>query len=108
MFVRIRRLRFAGQRIPDHEQGRPEHRAIGDLQSSGLRFELHSPLANVETRDVLHDARVVCILPGVGGMRVRGFERHRDAAVLQEWEVEPLEKLIGADGLLRWNWGEGR
>ncbi len=104
MFVRIRRLRYAGRRIPDHEADRPEHQTTGDLHSFGGRFELHPPLANAGPRDVLHDARVIGIGPGVGGMLVRGFEEHRGAAVLQEWEVTPLETVVGADGLRRWNW----
>lgn len=104
MFVHIRRLRHAGRRIPDHEADRPEHQTTGDLHSVAGRFELHPPLANAGPGDVLHDARVIGIRHGVGGMLIRGFEQHRGAAVLQEWVVTPLETMIGADGRRRWNW----
>lgn len=104
MFVRIRRLRHAGRRIPAHEADRPEHQTIGDLQSVAGRLELHQQLAHTGPRDVLHDVRMIGIRPGVGGMLVRGFEEHRGAAVLQEWEITPLETVIGADGQRRWNW----
>jgi len=104
MFVRIRRLRKGGRRIPDLEANRPEHEVVGDLQSTGRKFELHQPLANTGTGYVLHDARVVVVLPGVGGMVIRGFEEHCGAAVLQEWEVTPLDHVVGEDGLKHWNW----
>ena len=104
MFVRIRSLRRAGRRIPDHEAAHPEHEAVGDLQSMGARFELHSPLQNTGATHVLFDARVVTIRAGVGGFLARGYERHGETAVLQEWEVTPLEKIVGQDGLARWNW----
>ena len=104
MFVRIRRLRQGGRRIPDHETGRPEHQAVGDLQSTGRKFELHQPLANTGPGYVLHDARVVAVQPGVGGMLIRGFEEYRGGAVLQEWEVTPLDQVVGEDGLKHWNW----
>lgn len=83
MFVRIRWLRRAGRRIPDHEAAHPEHEAVGDLQ---------------------FDARVVTIRTGVGGFLAQRYERHGETAVLQEWEVTPLEKIVGQDGLARWNW----
>lgn len=104
MFVRIRRLRQGGRRIPDHEAGRPKHQAVGDLQSTGRKFELHQPLANTGPGYVLYDARVVAVEAGVGGMLIRGFEEHRGGAVLQEWEVMPLDQVIGEDGLKHWNW----
>jgi len=104
MFVHIRRLRQGGRRIPDHEANRPEHQAVGDLQSTARKFELHQPLANTVAGHVLHDARVVSVLPGVGGMLIRGFEEYCGGAVLQEWEVTPLEQVIGEDGLKHWNW----
>lgn len=104
MFVRIRRLRRAGRRIPDHEAGNPEHCVEGDLQTSGGRFILTRHLSHTEPTDVLYDARVIAIQNGVGGMLVRGFEQAGDRAVLQEWEVRPLEQIIGPDGLQRWNW----
>ncbi len=104
MFVRIRRLRHAGRRIPDHEADRPEHQTTGDLHSVAGRLELHQQLSHTGPRNVMHDARMIGIRPGVGGMLVRGFEEHRGAAVLQEWEVTPLETVIGADGRRRWNW----
>lgn len=104
MFVRIRRLRQGGRRIPDHEADRPEHQAVGDLQSMGRQFELHQQLANTGPGYVLHDARVVAVQPGVGGMLIRGFEEYRGGAVLQEWEVTPLDQVIGKDGLKHWNW----
>lgn len=53
---------------------------------------------------MLHDARVVAVQAGVGGMLIRGFEEYRGCAVLQEWEVTPLDQVIGNDGLKRWNW----
>jgi hypothetical protein len=104
MFVRIRRLRRAGRRIPEHEAALPENLAVGDLRSTGNRFELHSPLTNVTPSDVLFDARVIGVHAGVGGMLVRGFEERHEAAVLQEWEVTPLEHIVDQDGLSRWNW----
>ena len=104
MFVRIRRLRHAGRRIPEHEADRPEHEAVGDLRSSAGRFELHRQLENTGPADVLYDAHVVVVHPGVGGMLLRGYEEHRGSGVLQEWEVTPLEHVIGPDGLNRWNW----
>lgn len=104
MFVRIRRLRQGGRRIPDHEADQPEHQAAGDLHSTARTFELHQPLSNTGPRHVLHDARLISVQPGVGGMLIRGFEEHRGAAVLQEWEVTPLEQHTGEDGLKHWNW----
>ncbi|MDY0046075.1 MAG: hypothetical protein RBS10_01525 [Thauera propionica] len=104
MFVRIRRLRQGGRRIPDHQADLPEHEAVGDLRSAARSFELHQPLSNTGPRYVLHDARVVAVQAGVGGMLIRGFEEYRGCAVLQEWEVTPLDQVIGNDGLKRWNW----
>ena len=103
MFVRIRRLRLGGRRILEPEASRPEHQAVGDLRSIGTRFELHPQLANSGPLQVLHDGRIVQVTAGVGGMLVRGFEEYRGAAVLQEWEVTPLETIVGEDGLQRWN-----
>ena len=103
MFVRIRRLRRGGRRIAEPEASQPEHQAIGDLRTIGSRYELHPQLANSGPLQVLHDGRVVQVCAGVGGMLVRGFEEYRGTAVLQEWEVAPLETIIGADGLHRWN-----
>lgn len=102
--VTICRLRQGGRRIPDHEASRPEHQAVGDLQSMGRKFVLHQPLANAGPRYLLHDARVVAVQPGVGGMLIRGFEEYRGGAVLQEWEVTPLDQVLGDDGLKHWNW----
>ena len=104
MFVRVRRLRRAGRRIPGEQAHAPEHQVIGDLESVGGRFVLRRHLSNEDATDVLFDARVVAILSGVGGMLLRGFEEYKGAAVLQEWEVAPLEQIIGPDGLKRWNW----
>jgi hypothetical protein len=47
---------------------------------------------------------VVAVQPGVGGMLIRGFEEYRGGAVLQEWEVTPLDQVLGDDGLKHWNW----
>ena len=104
MFVRICRLRQGGRRIPDHEAGRPEHQAVGDLQSTGRKFELHQPLVNAGPGYSLHDARVVAVQPGAGGMLIRGYEEYGGGAVLQEWEVTPLDQVLGDDGLKHWNW----
>lgn len=104
MFVRIRRLRQGGRRIPDHEANQPVHQAVGDLHSTGHKFELHQPLANTGPGYVLYDARVVVVQPGVGGMLIRGFEEYRGGAVLQEWEVTPLEQVSGEGGLKHWKW----
>lgn len=101
MFVRIRRLRQGGRRIPDHEAHLEKHEAVGDLQSAARKFELHQPLANTGPGYVLHDARVICVLPGVGGMIIRGFEECRGAAVLQEWEVTPVESITAGVGAKR-------
>jgi hypothetical protein len=103
MFVRIRRLRYGGRRIPAHDADRPEHEALGDLHSVAGWFDLYPPLANSGPREVLHDARVTGIRPGVGGVLIRGFEEYRGASVLQKWEVTPLENLIGANGRRRRN-----
>lgn len=104
MFVRIRCLRQGGRRIPDHEANRPEHQAVGDLLSTGRKFELHQALANTGPGFILHDARVVAVQPGVGGMLIRGFEEYHGGAVLQEWEVTPLDQIVDEEGLKRWNW----
>lgn len=103
MFVRIRRLRKGGRRLAEPEASGPEHQGVGDLRSIGGRFELHPQLANSGPLHVLHDGRIVRVSAGVGGMLVRGFEEYRGAAVLQEWEVTPLETIVGPDGLHRWN-----
>ena len=103
MFVRIRRLRRAGRRIPDHETRRADDDVIGDLQSIGGRYELHTPLSNKGPVAVLYDAHLVGVEAGTGGMRIRGFEEHNGAAVLQEWAVQPLECVVGEDGHRRWN-----
>lgn len=102
MYVRVRRLRLGGRRIPDHEADRAEHQVVGDLRSIGKTFELHAHLSNTGALQTLHDARVVAIHPGTGGMFVRGYEEHRGAAVLQEWEVVPLERVIGPNGIQLW------
>ena len=85
MFVRIRRLRRAGRRLPEHEPRRAGDELVGDLQSIGGRFELHAPLANKGPIAVLYDAHLVGVEAGTGGMRIRGYEEHNGAAVLQEW-----------------------
>lgn len=103
MFVRIHRLRSAGRPIPEPEASRPEHVSVGDLQSVGTRFELRPQLTNVVPSDVLFEARVVSVQPGVGGMLIRGYEEYRGGAVLQEWAVTPLETVLGPDGRCRWN-----
>lgn len=46
MFVRIRRLREGGRRIPDHNANEPKYEAVADLRSTTRKFELHQALAN--------------------------------------------------------------
>lgn len=36
-------------------------------------------------------------------MLIRGLEECAGRAVLQEWEVVPLERVVGEDGLQRWD-----
>jgi hypothetical protein len=103
LFDRIRRPRHAGRRLPGHAAGRPKHETTGDLHSVAGRFKRHLPLANTGPGEVLHDAPVIGIRLGVGDMLIRGVEAHRGAVVWQEWEVTPLETVIGADGRRRWN-----
>lgn len=81
MFVRVRRLRRAGRRIPGEQARAPERQVVGDLESSGGKFVLRRHLSNDGATDVLFDARVVAILAGVGGMLLRGYEEYRGAAV---------------------------
>ena len=82
VFVRIRRLRQGGRLIPDHEAMRPEHQLAGDLSATAARFELRRFMsASGEPAAVLYDAKVLSILAGV--IRIRGYEEHRGAAVLQ-------------------------
>ena len=103
MFVRIRRLRRAGRRIPDHEPRRADDELVGDLQSIGGRVELHASLSNKKPVEVLYDAHMIGFEAGTGGMRIRGHEEHNGAAMLQEWAVQPLECVVGEDGRRRWN-----
>ena len=103
LFVRIRRPRHAGRRLPGHAAGRPKHETTGDLHSVAGQFKRLLPLANTGPGEVLHDARVIGTPPSVGGMLIRGVEAHRGAVVCQEWEVTPLETVIGADGRRRSN-----
>lgn len=92
MFVRVRRLRRAGRRIPGEQAHAPEHQVIGDLESvgGGGEFVLQRHLSNDDATDVLIDARVVAILSGVGGMLLKGFEcctRPRCAGLIGEYMV---------------------
>ena len=103
MYVRIRRLRLGGRRIPHHEAYSPDHTMIADLQANGGRFELHPPHSTHGPLHVLYDAHVHAVLGGGGGMLIRGYEEHRGAAVLQEWEVTPVGYFVDEKGIKRWD-----
>lgn len=102
--VRIHRQRYGGRRLSPTERQHNAEGLIGDLQSVGMRIELHEPLTQTAPIAVLFDARLVVIQNGVGGMLMRGFEEHKGVAVMQEWEILPLEITLDANGVRRWIW----
>lgn len=113
MYVHVRRLRFKGRPIPDHEAGNPEHMTSGELSTRGARFELRRffdtggrPIA------VLYDAKILCIHAYT--IRVRGYEEYNGGGVLQEWECSLIAQRKSPAGVWEWEidtpagvrWGE--
>jgi hypothetical protein len=89
MFVRVRRTRAAGRKIPDHEASRPEHQFVGYLCTNGSEFRLWASGSMVwPPIMVLYDGRVLSIQ--ASDFYVRGYEDHNGAGVLQEWVCHVL------------------
>lgn len=99
MFVTVKARRRRGRRLDV-----PEDLMRGDLHSNGSTMTLQPFDSNrPEEQRRLHGAEVVGISAGVGGLLIRGFEECEGRAVLQEWEVSPLQGVRGEDGLVRWD-----
>jgi len=102
VFLHVRLLRKGGRPIPDHEASRPEYRFTGDMTTMGSRFEPRRCSGPVgDPVAVLYEVKILSICGDV--MRLRGYEEHRGAAVLQEWECTQVPMVIGPDGLTRWD-----
>lgn len=100
MFVTVKARRRDGRRLDV-----PEDLMRGDLRSDGSTMVLQPFHSNQPEHAMrLHGVEVVGIAPGVGGLLIRGFEESGSRAVLQEWEVSPLQGVRGEDGLVRWDW----
>jgi hypothetical protein len=105
VFLHIRLLRKGGRPIPDHEANRPEYRFTGDMTTMGSRFELRRCAGPVgDPVAVLYEVKVLSIRGDV--MRLRGYEEHNGAGVLQEWECKPVGQRIGPHGYLEWDMEE--
>lgn len=99
MFVTVKARRRGGRRLDV-----PEDVMRGDLRSDAGTMVLQPFDSNrPEEQRRLHGAEVVCIASGVGGLLIRGYEESGGRAVMQEWEVSPLQGVRGEDGLVRWD-----
>ena len=100
MFVTVKIRRRGGKRLD-----LPEDLMRGDLHSDGSTMVLQ-PFGSNRPEDGrrLYGSVVVMLAAGVGGLLIRGYEESGGRAVLQEWEVTPLQGVRGEDGLVRWDW----
>lgn len=95
LYVSATLLRRAGRRLADDEQSVTVEGVLTITSQRGLTAEIRPPMTmSSEPLATLHDVRLLGV---TDGLRLRGYERHGDAAVLQEWDCKLIDTSHGID-----------
>ena len=95
LYVCATLLRRAGRRLAEHEQPQSVEGVLTVTPGNGLTATIRRPMTmSGDPLATLHDVRLLGV---TDGLRLRGYERHGNAAVLQEWECRPVDASHGFD-----------